>query len=688
MGTQILTGIGGAIGADHSVATNQYVFTEFAGKLSRYNLLRPFTGTVSQGTTVLRGTFSFDLDLGATASGSTADIFWEQFTAVRRGMVPVNGARIVNLGPVPFSTLDSNALQNLAFGETPIVGDNDASNRLVAGDVFAVLTSAGNYAKVKIITYGYDLTIQWKTYRVGPKYEVLGTGYDQPEDVVLSEDGMSAWVTERVGTLLRVSLGAANRSSATVLASGLTAPHQIAIDEPRGLAWVVEYANPGRLLRIPLAGGTPVAVVSNLENAIGLLVDGDNAYVTEQAASGGRLTRIHMPSGQRQSISTGLVNPFFLDWGDAGRTSILVPERDPANRVKLVDISVSPPLEVSLGAVPMRPSSATPIGRNRIVVACNEELHLLDLVDSSASGPFFLGIGYVPVTSIDDATGLATTAASYFFQVKDAPFGGTLSLNINHDGAYAMGGVHYKVKVDGVEHRGDFVDYKWVASNHAFEPTSVIANSTGFYKIRRPSELWYNHFLGLRLDTTGLANGLHNISVHLYDASYLEIAAGSIQSRHVRIDNTWPQASIDAILHEGVAVNKCGIVRSGSDSFQFQITAHDAQGNLLSWRLSALWGDNQSVAIDSASYPASSPTPLWTGLVGVLVPAAGWASTKGMAAHLPIGPSNPVDPYSHWCAHTFHLDVWDRTIDGSNRIHHSVYTKSITIMLPPIPPAG
>ena len=38
----------------------------------------------------------------------------------------------------------------------------------MAGDVFAVLTNQGNYSKVKVITYGYDLNIQWVTYHWTP----------------------------------------------------------------------------------------------------------------------------------------------------------------------------------------------------------------------------------------------------------------------------------------------------------------------------------------------------------------------------------------------------------------------------------------------------------------------------------------------------------------------------------------
>lgn len=38
---------------------------------------------------------------------------------------------------------------------------------------------------------------------------VLGTGYNAPQDIELSADGLHAYVTESLGSLLRVSLSAA-----------------------------------------------------------------------------------------------------------------------------------------------------------------------------------------------------------------------------------------------------------------------------------------------------------------------------------------------------------------------------------------------------------------------------------------------------------------------------------------------
>src|ERR1019366_5417747 len=220
--TQLATGLGGAIGCDFRTAQNQLIFVEYAGgKLSSLNLF-PVASIVAQSpSTVLKGTFLFDFDTGIQGGLSpNADVFWEQMTAVLRQMAPQNGAKIINLGAVDFNSLTAPTLQGLAYASTPIDGNNDATNKLVSGDVFAVQTTQGNFAKVKVLNYDYDITIQWVTYHIPSGYNVIGTGYNQPEDVKMSVDGLPAYVTERTGDLVKVALTAANRASATVVTSG------------------------------------------------------------------------------------------------------------------------------------------------------------------------------------------------------------------------------------------------------------------------------------------------------------------------------------------------------------------------------------------------------------------------------------------------------------------------------------
>lgn len=679
--TQLASGLGGAIGCDYRRSSNQLFFVEFNGKVSVLDLVRPLAATVSQGTTVLKGTWIFDCETGALSGNLSGpgDIWWEQQTSTQRRMTPVAGAKIVNLGHVDFNAITYAELQNLAYGANPIPGNDDATNQLISGDVFAVLTNAGNFTKVKVVSYGYNMTIQWVTYKLGSSYRVLGTGYNQPEDIVVTAGGRYAYVTERSGNLLRVDLTNANRAAATVVASGMTAPHQIALDEDRSQAYVIEFASAGRLWRVDLTSGAKTVMVSNLGTAVGLLMTGDLkfAYVTQQSGGGNKICRIDMTTGQRELLPPSFTAPFFMTWTDAGESAILITERDPANRVTMIDLTKTPvtAMPVATG-VPFRPSSVAVTAPNRILVCSDKEIDQVDLTSGifTSAGPMLLGIGHVPKTKIS-ADGYATTDPGYFFQVKDAPFGGTLSLMFNHEKARSLGAQYYQILVGGIPQQQAWSDYKWSTSHNAFQLTAN-PQSGSFFRVRQAGELWYNYWLGYLLNTTALANGLHTISVKVFTGPdpNTEIVAGR-DSMVVLIDNQRPQASIDQIIHDNIPVNACAIVKTGSHTFSFRITAQDPEQHLLSWSLTALWGDNKSKAVGSDNYNNHiSPTKKWAGITNAVpvpvTPPSLWdASVAG-------------DPTSTHCAHTFYLVVWDRVINGYGYIHYSSYHKSITIDVP------
>lgn len=677
---KLATGLGGAIGSSFRQAHNDLIFVEYAGRLSRLQLVRPVAATVSSGTATIHGTWTFDFETG-TEGTAGGDVWWEQHTATVRSLEPIAGAQIVNLGAVSYAAVTPAVLQTLAYGTAGIDGNDDASNQLVVGDVFAVLTNAGNYAKAQVVAYGYDLQIKWTTYRLASAYSVLGTGYNQPEDVVVTADEAHAYVTERSGDLVRVSLSAANRASATVVASGLAAPQQIALDEAHNLAYVVEFASPGRLLRIDLGTGTVTPVLTTLVNPIGLLVtsDGRFAYVTEQLAGGhGQISRFDLSNGNRTILSTGSAAPlFFLRWADDGEGSFLVTERDPSNQLWLVDLTQSPAAVTTLATgTANRPSSVAIVSPDDVLLCCDSEIDELAVGASAiyrATGEIALGIGYVPASSI--VSGYATTDPGYFFQVKDSPFGGTLPLMVNHDKAWLLGARYYKVLLDGADVTASFSDYRWNTALNRFELVTVAPSSTHFYKVRSPAELWFNHFLGAFVDTTAVANALHTIEVRLYASATAasEIGHGTDPGRRIQVmvDNGWPAAAINTIWHDGAAVGTCAIVTSGSSDFGFDITAVDAQQHLRSWALTAMWGDNHSALVASDTYANHLGTaPHWDGTSGIVPGGPGWnAAVAG-------------DPTSTHCAHTFYLDVWDRVINGWGYLHESTYHKSITVMLP------
>jgi len=119
----------------------------------------------SEGSTLLKGTWTFDLDSGAQGAPSGSDIWWEQVDTVKRFLVPQGGAMLANMGKVDFDAVSLQTLKNLSYTAMPIDGSNNANNKLKAGTVVAIRTGTARYSKLRVNSYGYNLGISWVTYR-------------------------------------------------------------------------------------------------------------------------------------------------------------------------------------------------------------------------------------------------------------------------------------------------------------------------------------------------------------------------------------------------------------------------------------------------------------------------------------------------------------------------------------------
>ncbi len=676
------SGLQRALGCHFHSDTDQLFFVESdRGTISRLDLFLKWY-VKSSGTGTLEGTCHFDFDAG-TGSGPRQDydVWWQQETKVVRRLVPDPGARIVRLGPMSFGSVTPAYLLSLDYGSDPIAGNDDASNQLTSGTVFAVRTNIGQYAKVLVQSYGYNLEIQWITYRINTtRYRVQGRGYSSPRDIVVTGDGQTALVTD-ADELLRVPLTVqSDRSAATVIGSNLGKPQQIVLDQDRDLAYVVDYDRPGRLLRVDLASGQTTVLVTGLATATGLLLSEDRqlAYVSLGGAGGQDVVKVDLASGTVTDVASGLGRPTFMIWADPAESGILIGE---GQRVLLIDLASGIPagvreLATGLSSQVWGLALARP---GQLLVSSLTHVHEVSLSPYAATGPLLLGVGHVPRDRIAQSgtlKGYADTSADagYFFQVKDAPFGGTVSVMFNHTRAYLDEARYYRMSIGGEVVKQSFADYLWHNGPKRFEAQTISPDANGLFPVRLPSQLWYNPWLGCRLNTHVVSGGVHELEVKTYKTKTDPSPVAS--SILLRIDNQWPQASIDQILHNHstlgtVVVPTCAIVTQDHDQFKFEITARDPEGHLLSWNLGTAWGDNKSKGVDSASYPPAGATaPTWHGLAGQSVPASWWhAAVAG-------------DPTSTRCAHTFNLVVWDRVINGYNHIHRSTYHKSVTIYLP------
>lgn len=642
--TQLVTGLAGAIGSAFRPTQNQLVFVEYGGKLSRLDLFRPAT-IISSGVAVLKGTWTFDLDNGTEGGvGPGFDIWWEQMTAVARQMAPQNGARIVNLGVVDFNSITADSLQTLTYLATPIPGNNDPTNKLVTNDVFAVLTNGGNYAKVKVVAYGYNMTIQWVTYHLGSAYAVLGTGYNQPEDVKMSVDNLHAYVTERTGDLVRVALTAANRAAATVVTSGMTAPQQLFLDEAHNSAYVIEYASPGHLWRVNLATGAKTAVASNLEFGVGLILTSDlqSAYITEQTTGPdkGRVSRVQISNGARTTLATGLTSPFMLTWADATQSTLLVPERDPANRITSLSVTGGGS-NVAASGVPVRPSSVTVPSPGEMLICSDQVIEEIDFGTGifHPAGPLLMGIGFIPFDKVKPS-GLADTTVdpTYFYQVKDTPFGGTLPLMVNFLRAFNDGAAYYRVRVDGAVRSDSWTDEKWNGTQYVPQTTGPVnvAGNPGYYPVHPLSELflWMNPSLGSLMDSSNLSNGLHTILIEFVNG-----AGGLIETSTpltILVNNQSCVATLATPILLGASADPvCGLlhyVAKNNNPVTMAFTASQPH-NFATFSFELVKGVNPVTlpAVPPTSGPVSAAVSPFTDTVALLL---GTCNVAGFAEHL------------------------------------------------------
>jgi hypothetical protein len=659
--TQLASGLGGAIGSDFRNAQQQLIFVEYAtGKLSALNLF-PAAAIVAQSTnTVLKGTWSFDFDTGnESAAGADADVFWEQETAVARRMAPQNGAKIINLGAVNFATLTAANLQSLPYTTTPIIGNDDATNRLTVNDVFAVQTTKGNYAKVQVLAYGYDLTIKWVTYNIGSGYTVLGTGYHQPEDVKLSTDGVHAYITERTGDLVRIALSSPNRSAATVIASGMTAPQQMYLDEVHNAAYVVEYASPGRLLKIDLTTGAKTPIAIGLVNPVGVVLSSDlqYAYVSEQTIGTdlGRISSIQLSSGTRTTLAKGLTAPFFLTWADDAEDALLVPQRNPSNSILSVNVTSGATNIIATG-LPSNPSSVALPLPGEMLICCDAVIEEVNFTLFALNGPLLIGIGLVPFDRVNIAPGptqgMANTSVDVDppYYVDNAPFGGTLPIMVNFQTAANAGASYYQVLVDGVPRTDSWTNYKWNGTANVLQTINIstVGPSFGCYPVHPVSELmlWESPALGDMLDTRALANGLRTIVLNFLDAAGDPIPGLQSAPLTILVNNQMCVATLSAPvlnLTPPTTADVCGVLHYGTSKtttvsmgFTASQPANDA-----SYAITIVRGGTLlTLTPPLPSGPVSSAGSSVTAKVGDLLgscPIAGFAAELYVAASMTNG---------------------------------------------------
>ncbi len=637
MTTKLISGLGAVSGCRFLPESRQLIFVErdkgVIGLLDFVPTDR--TVIVSQGTATIKGNTDFNLDPDTIAPRSNPDLKWALIDNLKRQMEPLSGASIVNLGKKSFDSLTPNYLQNQVFSITPILGNNDSTNQLVNGDVFAVRTRKGNVAKILVVAYGSDIKIKWVTYKPPNPYRILGTGYYKPNDIAATSDGKTAYITEQQsgpilgggslpkGTnLLKVNLEKASRSEATVIYSSKVlgpAIQQICLDEQRQQAYVVEGQ---RLLRIDLISRQKTVVLDGLDNPRGLLisVDLNYAYISDYRS----IRRYSLNGDEVVDIAKGLINPRYLTWADTAQSSIFVTQDQPS-RVTIIDnINKSPSVrDVVTNGLGKSPMSVAYVDPTHLLICCDNEIYMGNPMEYIAmpSG-FFKGIGRVLTTFIKNGKAdtrepidQLTGKPIYPYLFENQPFGGDLSLNIDHNRARDKY-TYYRVKVDNVVRYDTWSDMKFNSKTGKYDikvdfiPMTILDAQgnplldkdgkpmSGFHLVNTENEYMGNSDLAMILDSSSLPNKMQTFSIEFADKSgnlYAEI-------QEILIDNTHCFAKIEMPKVDGVSVsNECGILKCTPDQ-ELKMAYFASHPNDLAtykWRLGR--GGKSAVQADGCS---------------------------------------------------------------------------------------
>lgn len=487
---------------------------------------------------------------------------------------------------------------------------------------------------------------------------VVQTGFVQPESVALLPGYPLAYVATRDGKLWKCSTVSSTR---TLVASGLGAPHALVIDPMAFVAYVTDFSG-GNLWKVNLGGGAHTAILAGLTNPLGLLLSAD--FKTAYVAEPNRILQIDLVHPARIPLVTGLTNAFFMDWANDARTAIYYVERDPANRVSLLDV---PTRTASLIAgVAVRPSSVVRSSDpNAIYVASDSVIQKVLL--AGAGGPIITRVGFIPSTEIDFPTGQATTDPSYFFHVKNASFGGSNQVMLNFPGMRSSGATYYKILLDGAAASApeteSWVNYKWNGST--FVPQTVAPTASGFYRVPAAGDLWAIPDLGFVLNSTRLLNGRHIVRIKLYNFLSLPLSGNAEDDKvALLIDNDPPVVSIDQIQHDGSVLDECALVTSGSANLTVSFSAYDRQNHLYAYALTDGWGHNHSYTVVSDEY------------IGVHDSAPTWFGVN------PRVFTHDLNNTCTKCAHAFTISAVGNTTDGYNYIHYVQATEHLAIYVP------
>jgi hypothetical protein len=251
-------------------------------------------------------------------------------------------------------------------------------------------------------------------------------------------------------------------------------------------------------------------------------------------------------------------------------------------------------------------------------------------------------------------------ATPYYSHPQDAAFSGTLNLignNTTLNALWAAGARKYQVMhrfgntVAAVNAAAwapilqNWANYQIVGSTDVWQ--SFGPDSSGFYLMVDPGLAYTIQDLTFQWTTSAEPDGLHQFQ--FFNALGVTVPTAA-QVLTLKLDNQPATVALINVLHAGAPVSPCAIVNltSATDGVQIVYEPFDPEGDLLSFSLTAEYGQNQSAGIYGDNYTAhASAAHNWQGVS---------SDTR------PVPPALWVPPVT--CAYLFQIAASTRTTDG------------------------
>jgi len=278
----------------------------------------------------------------------------------------------------------------------------------------------------------------------------------------------------------------------------------------------------------------------------------------------------------------------------------------------------------------------------------------------------FVSLGLLPIDAIRFQLGYATAQPgdpAPISGISHQPFCGTLRIF----GLFAEAPpvANYNVQIAEADELGatgswnditdPLINRKWNNPLHKWDPLNLGPNPvTGKYQNidTQPEADWHEHALKVTWNSLNYPNGYYVLRITGYDASNTEV--GTFEMPVIRVDNSVPEATLEIIGTSVGGVTPCGALQLGADKgIQFKVTAHDPEGHMKQYWLSATRGKDAFYAGATISESRPNPGDNWVGV-----------NNKSVTFTVSALPISLIT--CSMLAYNFELHVWGLSTDGYN----------------------